>query len=134
MQNFRTLEVWQRALKLAAAVSKATMRLPGYERHEIGAHMRASARSVHASIAEGCGRKVGGRSDADSLRLFGNASAELHELDSDVEYARDAGYWPSQLADPFLAEIRVVRMKLAALIAYRRSRRRRRGDEGIDED
>lgn len=132
MQNFRTLEVWQRALKLAVAVSKATLQLPGYERHELGAQMRKSARSVHASIAEGCGRKVGGRSDADAVRLFGNASAELHELDSDVEYAREASYWPASLANPLLDEIRVVRMKLAALIAYRRGRRRPRDEEDAD--
>ena len=127
MQNFRDLVVWQRALRLAVTVSGATLELPWYERHELGAQMRRSARSVHASIAEGCGRRVGGRSEADSLRLFGYASSELHELDSDVEYSREAGYWPASLANPMLAEIQVVRMKLAALIAYRRARRPPRG-------
>lgn len=114
-------------MRLAVAITKATQRLPAYERNELGSQMRRSARSVHASIAEGCGRKVGGRSDADSLRLFAIASAELHEVDSDVEYAREAGYWPPELANPILAEIRVVRMKLAAFIAYRRKRRPGKG-------
>lgn len=121
MENFRNVLVWRRALRLAVRVAHATRELPRYEREELGMQMRKSARSVHANIAEACGRKVAGRSNADPLRVLVHASGELHELDSDVEYARDAGYWPPELANPMLAEISQVRRMLGAFITYRRN-------------
>lgn len=121
MENFRKVLVWRRALRLAVEVTQACRELPDYERGELGAQMRRSARSVHANIAEACGRKVAGRSNADPLRVLVHASGELHELDSDCEYAREAGYWPREVADPLLEEIGEVRRMLAAFIAHRRN-------------
>lgn len=82
--------------------------------------MRRAARSVPANIAEACGRKRPGGSNADSLRFFAEASGSLHELDSDVEYCREVRYWERTEADEVLAEIEVVRRMLASLMAHRR--------------
>lgn len=123
MENFRRLLVWQRAIELAATIARRTLELPEHEREELGLQMRRSARSVHANIAEACGRKVAGRSNADPLRCLAIASGELHELDSDVEYAGRAGYWPPDLVAPLLTEIKEIRRMLAGLIAYRRRRK-----------
>ena len=120
MENFRTVLVWQRALRLAVRISHATRRLPDYERLELGTQMRRSARAVPANIAEACGRKVAGRSNADPLRVLVHASGELHELDSDVEYAREAEYWDPALANPLLAEITEIRRMLGSFMSYRR--------------
>jgi four helix bundle protein len=83
--------------------------------------MRRSARAVHAAIAEACGRKVAGRSNADPLRVLAIGSGELHELDSDLQYRREVGYLDSTIAEELLAEVGEVRKMLAALIAHRRS-------------
>lgn len=120
MENFRSLVVWQRAMALAVRIAKETRQLPYYERDELGRQMRRSARSVHANIAESSGRKVAGRSNADGLRCLAIASGELHELDSDVEYAMRAEYWAESLARPILDEIQEVRRLLAGFIGYRR--------------
>lgn len=121
MENFRTLLVWQRSHDLAAAIAIATRDLPAYERDELGAQMRRAARSVHANIAEAAGRKVAGRSNADPLRHLAIASGSLHELDSDVEYARKAGYWSSDVANRFLGEIVEIRRMLGGFIRHRRT-------------
>jgi four helix bundle protein len=120
MENFRNLLVWQRSIALAVVIAKATRELPHYERDELGKQMRRSARSVHANIAEASGRKVAGRSNADGLRCLAISSGELHELDSDVEYAMRAEYWPEAVAKPLLREIAEIRRMLAAFIAHRR--------------
>ena len=132
MENFRKVVVWQRAMALAVLISRVTRQLPPEERHELGKQMRRSARGVHANLAEGCGRKVAGRSNADPLRSFAIASGELHELDSDVEYAMRAEYWAPRLAEPILEEIAEIRRMLAAFIAHRQgSRPPSRVSEGI---
>ena len=123
MENFRNIVVWRRAMALAVLISRVTRQLPPEERHELGKQMRRSARGIHANFAEGCGRKVAGRSNADPLRSFAIASGELHELDSDVEYAMRAEYWPPRLAEPILEEIAEIRRMLAAFIAHRQGSR-----------
>jgi four helix bundle protein len=120
MENFRRLLVWQRSIALAVVVATTTRELPYYERDELGRRMRRAARSVHANIGECSGRKVAGRSNADGLRCLAIASGELHELDSDVEYAMRAEYWPEAVAKPLLREIEEIRRMLAAFIAHRR--------------
>lgn len=135
MENFRSILIWQRAIALAVLISRVTRQLPPEERQELGKQMRRSARNVHANFAEGCGRKVAGRSNADPLRSFAISSGELHELDSDVEYALRAGYWAPRIAEPILQEIGEIRRMLAAFISHRQgSRPPRRAEDPESED
>ena len=56
MNNFKELEVWQKAVKLATETYKLTESLPRSEQLGLTSQARRAAASVPANIAEGWGR------------------------------------------------------------------------------
>jgi four helix bundle protein len=81
IRDYRDLVAWQRAVELALIVDTICDRLPR-RAWKLAAQMRASARSVHANIAEGNGRF----STADYLRYLSISNASLNELESDLHF------------------------------------------------
>ena len=67
MGDFRKLEVWQLAHRMACEVYRETATFPKTEAYGLTSQLRRSAASVPANIAEGCGR----RGDAGVLRVQG---------------------------------------------------------------
>jgi len=63
--DFRKLEVWQIAHKVACEVYRETAKFPKSETYGLTSQLRRSAASVPANIAEGCGR----RGDAEFSRF-----------------------------------------------------------------
>lgn len=58
MQNYKDLEIYQIAHKLAIKVHEMSIKkLPKFEMFELGSQIRRSAKSIPASIVEGFGRK-----------------------------------------------------------------------------
>lgn len=55
--DFRKLEVWQVAHKVACEVYRATATFPKTEAYGLTSQLRRSAASIPANIAEGCGRR-----------------------------------------------------------------------------
>ncbi|KAA6456065.1 four helix bundle protein [Acidobacteria bacterium AB60] len=56
MQSFRDLNVWQKAMELAAVVYRLTQRFPREEAFGLTSQLRRSAVSIPSNIAEGHGR------------------------------------------------------------------------------
>jgi four helix bundle protein len=56
MKSFKELEVWRRAVQMAAEVYRITERFPPSERYVLTPQIRKAAVSVPANIAEGWGR------------------------------------------------------------------------------
>jgi four helix bundle protein len=56
MKSFKELEVWRRAVQMAAAVYRITERFPPSEQYVLTPQIRRAAVSVSANIAEGWGR------------------------------------------------------------------------------
>lgn len=94
MDNFRDLKVWQRSHALAVTINRLCRRFPWYEQTELCSQMRRAATSVPFNIAEGCGRKAASNSNNDLLYRLSISSGSLHELDSEIQYARDVEYLP----------------------------------------
>ena len=77
--------------------------------------MRRSAVSVPSNIAEGDERK----SDKDSVRFFRIAKGSLAELSTQLEIARDVGYFTASQVEPLIAQCEELGKMLGALIRAR---------------
>lgn len=56
MNNFRNLDVWDKAVELATVVYQNTENFPKAELYGLTSQMRRSAVSISSNIAEGAGR------------------------------------------------------------------------------
>lgn len=56
-QNYRDLQIYQLAHKLAIELHEMTLLLPKFELHEQGSQIRRSSKSISANIVEGFGRR-----------------------------------------------------------------------------
>ena len=57
MQNYKDLEIYQLAHKLAIEIHIMTLKLPKFEIYEEGSQIRRSAKAISSNIVEGFGRK-----------------------------------------------------------------------------
>ena len=57
MLNYRDLEIYQEAKKLAVDVHTMSLTLPKFELYETGSQIRRSSKSVTAMIVEGYARR-----------------------------------------------------------------------------
>lgn len=57
MNNFRNLDVWNKAVELATYVYQITKNFPKAEKYGLTSQMRRSAISISSNIAEGAGRE-----------------------------------------------------------------------------
>ena len=120
MHDFRDMEVWQRAHATSIEINLLCRTFPRFEQYGLASQMRRSSTSVAFNIAEGFGRKVALRSNADLLHFLSQSSGSLHELDNQVEYAWKVSYVEIELATRLLADIALTRRKMGRLITYLR--------------
>ena len=113
MQDYRRLNVWQKAHELTLLVYRSTALLPPYERYGLVSQMRSAAVSIESNIAEGCGRS----SDADFARFLHNAAGSANELECQVTIAHDLGYLQSDVAQRMSGLRSEVKKMLVALIS-----------------
>ncbi len=87
MQNFRNLEVWNKAHQFTLQVYQVTEGFPRAEMFGLTSQVRRAAASIAANLAEGCGRTQ--LEFAKFIQIaFGSASeSEYHLL-----LARDLGF------------------------------------------
>lgn len=88
MQDFRKLQVWEKAHAFTLDIYRMTKKFPKEETFGLTSQLRRAATSVGSNLAEGCGRG----SQADLGRFiqisFGSASEAQYQL----ILARDLGY------------------------------------------
>jgi four helix bundle protein len=112
MQDFRNLQVWQKAHGLTLAVYRATTAFPETERYGLTGQIRRCAASIPANIAEGCGR--GGRKDfARFLRI---AAGSVSELDYHLLLAHDLRLIAAEEYQRLAPDVAEVRRMLAGLL------------------
>ena len=85
MQNFRQLQVWQKAHQLTLDVYRVTRDFPRDELYGLTAQLRRSSSSITANLAEGCGR--GG--DTEFSRFCRIAMGSASELEYHLLLASD---------------------------------------------
>lgn len=85
MQNYRKLQVWQKAHQLVLNIYKITSLFPADEKFGLISQIRRCAVSIPANIAEGSARG----SDADYARFLHIALGSVTELDYHLLLAKD---------------------------------------------
>ena len=113
--GFRGLVVWQKAKTLAIDVYRLTNNESIKRDFSLIDQMRRSAVSVPSNIAEGDERP----SDKDSVRFFHIAKGSLAELATQLEIARDVGYFTAAQVEPLIGQCVELGKMLGALIRAR---------------
>lgn len=87
-QNYRNLEIYQLAHRLAIEIHKMTLKLPHFEIYEEGNQIRKSAKSIPVNIVEGFGRR---RYKAEFIKFLIYAHASCDETIEHLELLYDSG-------------------------------------------
>ncbi|MCW5941285.1 MAG: four helix bundle protein [Fimbriimonadaceae bacterium] len=85
MRDYRKLEVWQLARRMAVESYRVSQSFPTSEAFGLTGQLRRAAVSVAANIAEGAGRD----SDADFLRFLRIALGSLNEVETLLSIASE---------------------------------------------
>lgn len=88
MQDFRKLQVWEKAHQLTLAIYKVTNGFPKEELYGLTSQMRRSSASIPTNIAEGCGRN----GNSELGRFLHIAAGSGSELEYQLILACDLGY------------------------------------------
>lgn len=87
MQDYRKLDVWEKAHELAVRVYNETVQPSDRTFPGLTARMRRAASSIPANIAEGCGHS----SQRELARFLQHAIASAQELQYHLLLAKDVG-------------------------------------------
>jgi four helix bundle protein len=88
LKDFRTLQVWERAHRMALSAYRVTNAVPKSELYGMTSQIRRCAVSIAANIAEGCGK----RGNGEFQRFLNIAAGSASELEYHFLLARDLGY------------------------------------------
>ena len=80
MHDFKSLNIWKRAIDLAEIVYKITEGFPDKEKYGLTNQIRRCCVSISSNIAEGCGRN----SDKEFMYFLSIANGSTCELHSQV--------------------------------------------------
>ena len=126
MKSFKELEVWRKAVKLAAAAYRQTGTFPTSEHYVLIPQLRKAALSVSANIAEGWGRG----STKEYVQFLLIARGSLMELLSHFAIAHELEYLTDTELSTIEADIdNVGRMLNALITSLRRKRQLRKRQE-----
>lgn len=115
--RYRSLTVWQKAKTLAVDIYRLTKAETMRRDFPLIDQLRRSAVSVPSNIAEGDERK----SDKESVRFFRIAKGSLAEVSTQLEIARDVGYFTDDQVKPLISQCDELGKMLGALIRARNS-------------
>jgi four helix bundle protein len=111
MGDFRRLEVWKAAHKLACDVYRFTSKFPKTEIYGLSSQLRRAASSIPANLAEGCGRNA----DTEFGRYIWISLGSANELEYHLLLSRDVGLLEESAFNGLCADVKAVRAMLARL-------------------
>src|SRR6059058_4258165 len=113
MQDFRRLDVWQRARQVTKSIYQLTTSFPNSEEFGLKAQMRRAAVSICSNIAEGCGR----RGDRDFRRFLDVAMGSACELECETILSYDLAFITESLQEETLDIIIQIKRMLGDLLS-----------------
>jgi len=114
MNNYKDLDIYKLAYKLAIDVHKMTMTLPKYELYEQGSQVRRSSKSIKDNIAEGFGRR---RYNDEFVRFLLFAHSSCDEAISQLTMINEL-YFENNGLNEMLDEYEVLGGKINKFIRY----------------
>jgi four helix bundle protein len=112
MQDFKNLEVWNKAHNLTLVLYKATSRFPKEELFGLTSQIRRCSASIGANIAEGTGRT----GHAELHRFLQIARGSTTELEYHCILSRDLGLLTSEQYLECSGRVMEIRKMLTSLI------------------
>ncbi len=110
-RDFKDLQVWQKAMRIAKEIYTLTQKFPPEERYALSDQMRRSAVSIPSNIAEGQQRN--GRQEF--AQFIGYAQGSRAELQTQLLLSRDFGYLTDEEIEPVFYELEEVGKMLYSL-------------------
>lgn len=111
MQDFRNLEVWNKAHILTLDVYRLTEHFPRTEVFGLSIQLRRGAASIATNLAEGCGRAQG-----EFGRFLQIAFGSACEVEYQLLLSRDLGLITAEQYDGLLANVLEVKRMLYGLL------------------
>lgn len=111
MQDFRKLDVWQKAHQITLTLYRITRRFPSEERYGLTSQIRRASASVGANLAEGCCR----RTDPDFARFVQIALGSAGELEYHLLLSADLEMLTPETHTPLQTSIVEIKRMLAGL-------------------
>ena len=112
MKDFRELQVWHNAHKLALEVYKASAKFPKEETYGLSSQIRRAAASIATNIAEGCGR--GSKKELKQFLQISMGSAS--EVEYQILLSYELGFIDSKAYDNLNSDIQEVKKMLSSYI------------------
>ncbi len=110
-RGYEDLQVWQKAIDLAANIYQLTKRFPKEETYGMTSQMRRCSVSIASNIAEGSARN----GSKEFSQFLGIASGSVAELKTQLIIAGRIGLLTDEIAEPLLLEATSIERMLAAL-------------------
>jgi four helix bundle protein len=117
MQNYKDLEVWEKAHQFTLEVYEATKQFPKEEMYSLTNQLRRAASSIPANIAEGCGKV----SQAEFAHLLNISVGSANEAEYFLILSKDLKYLNENIFDTLVKIINEIKAMLIALISKVRS-------------
>lgn len=111
MQDFRNLEVWNKAHKLTLDIYRLTEGFPRTEVFGLSIQLRRGAASIATNLAEGCGRAQG-----EFPKFLQIAFGSACEVEYQLLLARDLGLINAEQYDVIVANILDIKRMLNGLL------------------
>lgn len=118
MGDYRSLDVWQNARRLAVLVYKHTAAFPSSERFGLVSQIRRAAVSIPSNIAEAHGRD----SDSERIQFLRIARGSVLELQTQALISGDLGFLEEPSVNALVAPSDVVVRQINPLIQHYRNR------------
>jgi four helix bundle protein len=109
MQDFRKLEVWNKAHKFTLKIYVLTKVFPDVEKFGLTSQLRRATSSIPTNVSEGCGHS----SAKEKARFIQIAIASSSEVDYLIELCTDLGYLEEK--EDLTKEIIEIRKMLVSL-------------------
>jgi four helix bundle protein len=111
VQDFRNLDVWNKAHKITLEIYRLTESFPKSEVFGLSSQVRRAASSIPTNLAEGCGR-----TQPEFGRFVQIAFGSACEVEYQLLLARDIGFLPSQSYESINADVIEVKRMLNSLL------------------
>jgi len=114
MREFKNLDVWNRAIKIAKKIYEVVENFPKKEEWALSSQMRRAVVSISSNVAEGCGR----RTNKDTVQFLYIAMGSLREVESQMYIAKEFGYVDEDVLKEISNELIGIGKQLSGLINY----------------
>ena len=118
-KDFRNLEIWQEAHKLALEIYNISKLFPKDEIYGLTSQIRRAAVSVALNIAEGYGRYH----YLEEINFLFNARGSITEVQSCLLLSKDLKYVKAEIIDKLFDRYSILSKRVNSLIKYKKEKK-----------